>query len=187
MADGGESSSSGYGALNATRYLPTRSRGWEELVLQTYGEGSDPLQAGDDGTARLVFNDGRGSLQWHSGSKVSFDSGGAGGGSSSKRWINAGSLCKADRRSRFARRQLLSFGLNSHEIRHYLEGFLYRVVGGKDPNNFLVRIEFIWSKIYEIDQRGLNRFSKCYCFGYELRSGLNPNVLDLLLLGRTWR
>jgi hypothetical protein len=38
------------------------------------------------------------------------------------------------------------------------------MVGGNDPNNFLVRIEFIQSKIYEIDQRGLNQFLKPYCF-----------------------
>jgi hypothetical protein len=68
MACGGESSSSGYGALNATQFLPTRSRSREELVLQTYGEGNGSLEVGDNGVSWPVFNDG---------------GGGVGGGSSS--------------------------------------------------------------------------------------------------------
>jgi hypothetical protein len=51
MASGRESSNSGYGALNVSMFLPTRSRSREELVLQTYGEGNGPLEAGNDGTA----------------------------------------------------------------------------------------------------------------------------------------
>jgi hypothetical protein len=80
MNGNGECSSLGYGALNATRFLPTQSRGREELILQTYGEGNDPLEAGDDGAARPVFNDGGGGIQQCSGS----DGGRVGGGSSSK-------------------------------------------------------------------------------------------------------
>jgi hypothetical protein len=51
MADGGESSSSVYGALNTTRFLPTQSRCREKLVLETYGEGNGRLDAGNDGAA----------------------------------------------------------------------------------------------------------------------------------------
>jgi hypothetical protein len=85
MADGGESSSSGYGALNMTRFLPTQSTCREELILQNYGEGNYPLDAGDDGTARPIFNHGMGGIQWRSDSKVGSDGGGAVMGSSSER------------------------------------------------------------------------------------------------------
>jgi hypothetical protein len=63
MAGGEESSSSDYGALNVTRFLPTQSRSREELILQTYGEGNGPLEVGDDGTARSIFNDDGGDVQ----------------------------------------------------------------------------------------------------------------------------
>jgi hypothetical protein len=53
MAGGRDSSNSSYGALNTTRFLPARFRRREELVLQTYDEGNDPLEVGDDGAACL--------------------------------------------------------------------------------------------------------------------------------------
>jgi hypothetical protein len=84
MAGGEESSSSGYGALNVTRFLPTQSRSREELILQTYGEGNGPLEVGDDGTTRSIFNDDGGDVQLRFGSNVGSDGGGAGGGSTSK-------------------------------------------------------------------------------------------------------
>jgi hypothetical protein len=82
---GRESSSSGYRALNVTRFLPTRSRSREDLVLQTYSEENSPLEAGDNGATRLVSNDGGGGVQQHSSSNVGSNSGGMGRGSSSKR------------------------------------------------------------------------------------------------------
>jgi hypothetical protein len=99
MDSGGGSSSSAYGAINAIGFLPTWSRTREELVLQTYGEGNDPLEAGDDGMAQLVSNDSGGGVQWCYGSKVRSHGGGASGHSSSNEWNGAGGLGKADRRS----------------------------------------------------------------------------------------
>jgi hypothetical protein len=60
MAKTWKTSSSWHRARKATSLLPTRSRSREELILQTYGGGNDPLEAGDDGTARPVFTDGGG-------------------------------------------------------------------------------------------------------------------------------
>jgi hypothetical protein len=60
-----KSSSLRHRARKATRFLPTRSRSREELILQTYGGGNDPLEVGDDGVAWSVFNNGGGGIrQW---------------------------------------------------------------------------------------------------------------------------
>jgi hypothetical protein len=64
--------------------------------LQTYSGGNGPLEAGDDGATRPVFNNDGGSVQWRSGSKVGSDDSGMGGGSSSKCCIDVGGLGKVD-------------------------------------------------------------------------------------------
>jgi hypothetical protein len=64
--------------------------------------------------------DSEGGLRWSSGSKVHSGGSGAGGGSSSKHWISARCLIKEDHWQWLVRRRWLSFGSNSHGIRHYL-------------------------------------------------------------------
>jgi hypothetical protein len=54
------------------------------LQFATYRGGNDQGQASDERAARAVFNGGGDGVQWRSGSKGFFGSGGVGGGSSSK-------------------------------------------------------------------------------------------------------
>jgi hypothetical protein len=85
------SSSSHYGTRNSDPILPTRSRLREELVLQTYRSGNEPLEASDREAARELYNGGGGIFR-----RCSGGGGGAGRGSSSKRRISAGGLGDAD-------------------------------------------------------------------------------------------
>jgi hypothetical protein len=81
------------------RLHPTRSRSREELVLQTYGDENDSLEVGDDGAARLVFNDGGGCSSF----KSCFSGGGGGRVPRPKLWISSKRSGKVMRRWRIAR------------------------------------------------------------------------------------
>jgi hypothetical protein len=77
------------------RFLPTCSESREELILQTYGDGNDSLEVGDDGAARPVFNDGLGGIRRCSGFKSHFGGGGGGRAPSPKQWIASRRFGKA--------------------------------------------------------------------------------------------
>jgi hypothetical protein len=114
------SSSASYSAWNAMRSLPTRSRLWEELILQTYRSENGPREAGDGEAARAVFNGSRDGVWQLSGSRDSSGGGGVGGRSSSKRWISAGSSGATARRQRRGSAMAARVQPNSHGIGHYL-------------------------------------------------------------------
>jgi hypothetical protein len=78
------SSSASYGAQNAMRFHPTRSRRQGLPVLRTYRGENGPREAGDGEAAWAVFNSGGDGVRWRYVSKDSFGSDGVGGGSSSK-------------------------------------------------------------------------------------------------------
>jgi hypothetical protein len=89
-----------YNAPFAMMFLPTWSTRWEESNFPTYRGGNEPREAGDGEAAQAIFNvDGDG-VRRRSGSKGFSDSGGIGGGSSSKWWISAGVSGAMARRQR---------------------------------------------------------------------------------------
>jgi hypothetical protein len=59
-----ESSGSHYGALNFDLILPTRSRRYKELILQTYIEGNSRGRVGNGSAVGSVLGGGEDNLQW---------------------------------------------------------------------------------------------------------------------------
>jgi hypothetical protein len=114
------SSNSSHGVQNDVRFLPTRSRLWEELVLRTYHGENGPREASDGEAAWVVFNDGGDGVRWRSGSKDCSGGDGVGGGSSSKRWIGAGVSDAMARWQRHGSAMTARVRPNSHWIGHYL-------------------------------------------------------------------
>jgi hypothetical protein len=94
------SSSSSYGSWNEARFLPTRFRLREKLILWTYHGENGQREAGDGVAARAVFNSSGDCVQRRSGSKGSSSGDAIGGGSSSKRQIGTGGSGVAARRRR---------------------------------------------------------------------------------------
>jgi hypothetical protein len=112
--------SSSYSAWNDARFLPMRSRLWEELILQTYRGENGPREVGDGEVAQAVFN-GSGDDVWRfSGSMDSSDSDGVVRGSSSKWWIGTGVSGVAARRQCCGSAMAARVRQNSHGIGHYL-------------------------------------------------------------------
>jgi hypothetical protein len=78
MADDKRCLNSRYRALDATLFVPTWSRRWDDSILLTYGGGNRRGVADDVEVARVIFNDGGGGFQWRSDSGNSSGSGGDG-------------------------------------------------------------------------------------------------------------
>jgi hypothetical protein len=138
-----------------------QSRWLGHSVLLTFGGGNIPRAVGGGGAVRSDFNDDGDSFQSSSSSKVRSDGSGASEGSSSKRWISSRSFGVTTRWRQLGWQWRLGFRSNSLEIRHYLYGFLYWIVGGKNSNNFLVHILLTQSTTFEIRERGIE-------LGYEM-------------------
>jgi hypothetical protein len=100
MDEGRKSSNSWYRAWKAMRFLPTRSRRWDKLILHIYGEGNGWWEADDVRAGWSTFNDGGGGFWGHSSSRNSSKGGGGGGEPSSKQRFGVRCFGSMSRRAR---------------------------------------------------------------------------------------